>query len=51
MAQTERPFERQLGLNKMPVVDRTLTPVLSMGVEQLEQLVRQDMPFLPVVQL
>ncbi|HEX8966017.1 MAG TPA: hypothetical protein VF820_06325 [Patescibacteria group bacterium] len=47
----ERRFEQQLGLQNMPVVDRTLSPILAMNVEQLEQLVRQDMQFLPLESL
>lgn len=43
----ERPFEQHLGLNRMPVIDRTLSLVPSMDIQQLEQLVRQDMQFLP----
>lgn len=51
LRQAERPFEQQLELTKMPVADRTLSPVLIMGTGQLEQLVRQDMQFLPIAQL
>lgn len=47
----ERPFEQQLGLTRMPIADRALSPVLSMDVAQLEQLVRRDMQFLPLEQL